>query len=673
MANSDPLYYPSWSYNENPNDPSVDQTSVDKDKEIWQKLCDYVGKRQGPKNTVAKRLLTDLLIHEMGKENFIYHQQYMKKSSKDKRQATFGGQVKVVDPENAPATKNILFKNVAPFPVPKDPNDKFPIKEGSYYNFRIRGRTFNGKVTSDNTDPVVFDKNTITMQIATGNYQRKVNGCDIFDLKDKDGEKPFDLNGDDLRVPRKDIDVVENEVLRPYLKFLRFVDEAFNLPDQSVDCNSDERMIMLLDHLRKLLIDSKLDITGHPWRRVEANYKYDNETKKILDKNPYEKEPPKKKSKTLSFPDYDSDTGRRRDYKEDDKITVAGKTYILKDARNQSDPTAGPSGWVQITNGTEPYSLLDIDKQRIEVDALLWTREHTEPSVYDLFEVLRIPKSVTLEMALNDTITILEDRKDSRINTPHEWEPSIYTFYGNKRNRTRKDIWESALVNCLRSTKTDSYVRAIVDHIFLNPMLQNGKTPYTLLNNEGEMKSKAFESFDGELAQNFATHLRAGQDSAKFLMILKLPWPETKKHLRKQPERNRYYPEAFVQARYPDIFYLNLQAEHDACDRLRRTAHALSLSRERGMPVIQRPQVVAPDAFHTDYETLPLPKIVSADANGTYKGPSKGREYWDGADPNFVQEYGREAYRSGKTPRIYTEPISRHPLYPSSIKANFDS
>ena len=187
------------------------------------------------------------------------------------------------------------------------------------------------------------------------------------------------------------------------------------------------------------------------------------------------------------------------------------------------------------------------------------------------------------------------------------------------------------------------------------------------------MKSKAFESFDGELAQNFATHLRAGQDSAKFLMILKLPWPETKKHLRKQPERNRYYPEAFVEARYPDIFYLNLQAEHDACDRLRRTAHALSLSRERGMPVIQRPQVVAPDAFHTDYETLPLPKIVSADANGTYADGSSGEEYWDGADPNFVQEYGREAYRSGKTPRIYTEPISRHPLYPSSRKANFDS
>lgn len=652
--NSDPLLYPSWSYNETyENDRSIDQssvdrTSIDKDKEIWQKLFDYVDKRQRANNTFSKQLLTELLVHEMGKENFIYHQQYMKKSPKDKRQATFGGQLgrqmEVIDPKSTsdPPAKiiiDILFKNVAPFPVPKNENDKFPIKIGSYYNFRIRGRTFNGKVISDNAEPVVvFNKRTITMQIATGNYQRKVDGCDIFDLKDRDGERLFPLNGD-LKVPRKDIDVVENEVLRPYLKFLRFVDEAFNLPDQRVDCNSDERMIMILDHLRKLLIDSKLDITGHPWRRVEANYKYDNETKKILDKenNPYKKKPPKKKKPE------------------------------------------------------QPFNLLDIDKQRIELDATLWTRreygngyKRTDPSIYDLFEVLGIRKNLTLKEALIAADGILFTRK----NRPsHKWEPSIYTFYGDKRNRTREDIWESALVNCLRSKDEESYLSAIVDHIFLNPMLQNDNYLFQdvtfaqakrelnrdLETAEGRLKSKAFESFDGELAQNFATHLRAGQDSAKFLMILKLAWPETKKHLRKQPERNRYYPEAFVEARYPDIFYLNLQAEHDACDRLRRTAHALSLSRERGMPVIQRPQVVAPDAFHTDYETLPLPKIVSTDANGKYAGEGAKRKYWDGADPNFVQEYGREAYRSGKTPRIYTEPISRHPLYPSSIKAKFDS
>ena len=136
-----------------------------------------------------------------------------------------------------------------------------------------------------------------------------------------------------------------------------------------------------------------------------------------------------------------------------------------------------------------------------------------------------------------------------------------------------------------------------------------------------------------------------------------------------------------MEARYPEIFYVDLKHEHDACERLRRVAYALSLSREKGYPVISRRQVVAPDAFHTDYHTLPLPRIVSSDPRtGVYDGPSpdtvafnRKRKYWAGKDPSLLHEFGRDAKLSEATPPIYTKPISVHPLYPSAKKAAFDS
>ena len=88
----------------------------------------------------------------------------------------------------------------------------------------------------------------------------------------------------------------------------------------------------------------------------------------------------------------------------------------------------------------------------------------------------------------------------------------------------------------------------------------------------GAFKSNAFESFDQELAQNFATHMRANQDSTRYLALLRMPWPETINHLGKQPVRNRYGGFKFVECRYPEVFYLRLQREHDACDRLRQIA-----------------------------------------------------------------------------------------------------
>lgn len=578
--------YPTWDY--------VDTGRMrEDDAAIWNKLVKYVNDKVAPNAAVAKPLLLNFLEHERAKENYQSVPLYMKKSSKDKLSTG--------------------MKAVAPFVVPREENDNYGIKKQAYYNFRIRGRTFNGKVIDgEMTDSVLFDASSITMLIGTGNYQRTVDGCKVVDLKDRNRLSPFkkDANGNIL-VARADIDIVQNEILRPYFKFLRLVDECFALPQD--DCHSEDRLVLLLEQLGRLFVDSKLDITGQPWRRVEMK---SNEADNVPPPKPEKPTPPPRKPEQL-------------------------------------------------------YDLKDIDRERIALDARLWTkREHgnqfkrTDPSVYDLFEVLQIAKNLTLEEALTELVRRLEARKRLE---EHLWEPSIYSFYGDKALRTREDIWESALVHCLRATEVEAYRRAIVNHLFLNPSLQRGQQPYRTsdLFNSGarhDFKSSQFESFDQELAQNFATHMRANQDSTTYLMILRMPWPQTKQHLRKQAERNRYYPEAFVEARFPEVFYVDLKHEHEACHRLRKVGYALSLSREKGYPVISRRQVVAPDAFHTDYRTLPLPRVATYNLD---------QDYWAGKDPNIVHEYGREAKMSGKTPEVFLRPVSVHPLYPSQIKARF--
>ena len=621
--------YPTWDYE---NRGSVPQ----RDDEIWQKLVTYVATKKGDNEGVAKPLLLSFLEHEMQKDNFISIKHYMKLDSNDKR---FTNETVMrinsldIDSEGNENPKPVNATAVAPFVVPEDDNDNYPIKAGAFYNFRIRGRTFNGKAMRGGTgNKIKFDQSSITMLIGTGNYQRRVDGCDVLELKDRDGNSPFkkDPTDENIVVPLTDIDIVQNEILRPYFKFMRFVDECFDL--QSSDCHKEDRMVLLLEQLGRLFVDSKLDITGNPWRRVEMK---SNEADKV----------------------------------------PAPETGKKKDPPAPAKPE-------------QRYDLKDIDRERIALDARLWTKreygnqfKRTDPSVYDLFEALQIRKGLTLEQALTELIGRLTARK---LQEPHKWEPSIYTFYGRKLGRTRTDIWESALVHCLRGSTPQDYIRAIVNHIFLNPSVQQGRQRYDANDifasgARHDFKSSRYESFDQELAENFATHMRANQDSNKFLTILNLPWPQTKQHLRKQPERNRYYPETFVEARFPEIFYVDLKHEHEACHRLRKVAYALSLSREKGLPVISRRQVVAPDAFHTDYNTLPLPRIVSSDRNtGVYNGPSPAntqpkdkRDYWSGHNPSLIKEYGRDAHRSQSTPEVFVEPVSVHPLYPSQIKAVF--
>lgn len=634
MAATNNYLYPTWDY-----DNTGKKTEEEDDAKIWQKLVDYVqSKNDGDNKDTAKPLLLDFLEHEMQKNNFISINRYIEQNPNGMRQEN-------VNSEVTRGTRNIAAKAVAPFVVPRDKNDNYAVNDKAYYNFNVRGRTFNGKVIrGGNSNTVTFDKSTVTMLIGTGNYQRMVDNCSVVDLKDRNGVSPFTKDAQrNIQISRTDIDIVQNEILRPYFKFMRFVDEAFNLP---ADCHSDDRMVLLLENLGRLFVDSKLDITGHPWRRVQM---------------------------AAEEPD---GTAKEKRREEEERLKRAKEEEEKKEKERKKKTQ-------------EPYDLKDIDRERIALDALLWTKrefgnqfKRTDPSVYDLFEALEIPKNFTLEKALRELIRRLNERKDP--NKAHDWEPSIYTFYGNKVRRTRTDMWESALVHCLQGTTPEAYTRAIVDHIFLNPSIQDAGNRYSDANlfqtgRRHDFKSNGFESFDQELAQNYATHLRASQDSNKYLMILNLPWPETKRHLRKQPERNRYYPEAYVEARYPEVFYVNLKREHEACHRLRKTAYALSLSREKGYPVISRRQVVAPDAFHTDYRTLPLPRIVSSDpSTGVYNGPSPAvtapkdkRDYWSGHNPSLAHEYGREAHRSQATPELFVEPTKRHPLYPSRTKANF--
>ena len=610
------LIHPTWDYT----------GDTENDRKIWVRLSTYIEtSNQREKNeAVARPLLRDFLRFEMEKDNSISVKRYIEQSTRDRDPAPFVFRVG--------GRKGTC---VAPFAVPADGNDDYSIKLGAHYNFSVLGKTFNGKTVGDvnGKTTITFRKDSITMLVATGNYRNKIGKCFVVDKEDRMGNPAFTFGTvgttDVVIIPRDDVHIIQNELLRPYFKFLRWVNEAFRL--DPTDCHSDERMIEILDHLGRLFVDSKLDITGHPWRRVRMSTK--NSTPVVPSPR---RKPPK--------------------------------------------PPLQPE---------QPYDLKDIDEERIALDALMWTKrefgnqhKRTDPSIYDAFEALGIDKTVPLEEALGRLILRLENRKLLRA---HPWEPRRFTFYGVKANRTRMDIWESALVNCLHADTPGAFLSAIIDHIFLNPTLQDGFRRYSDANifQSGalnDFKSGAYESFDHEIAQNFATHMRANQDSNNYLMLLRLPWPETKKLLRKQPPRNRYYPEAFVEARYPEMFYLRLKDEHEACHRLRKIAYALSLSREKGYPVISRRQVVAPDSFHTDYNTLPLPRVVSINRNtGAYDGrspdgtlPEDRREYWGGHNPGLIKEFGREARFADDAPQIYMQPKSKHPLYPSQIKADFD-
>ena len=458
----DPFYYPTW------------DEQVGEDKEIWERLKKEVTDKKGKNEAVAKKLILDFLEHEQAKDNFISRNMYIKNAQNDRIE---------------------IDVSVAPFIVPKEEYDDYKVVKKKYYNFHFHGVRYNGKVKDVIGGKAIFDKNSITKFISTGTYQSKVNGCPVLKERDTGDQIPFDTDGNrDLIIATKDVDIVQYEVLRPYFKFLSFVEQAFALDPSR--CASEDRMLLIMEHLSRLFVDSKLDISGHPWRRVQLK---GNEADTVPYKSPADK-------------------------KEDDDKSEKDKNERKRKRQEQ-------------------YGLLKIDELRLELDEELWAnpqfrdqRRNMPPSVYDLFEALSIDRTLSLPTALNVLFARLHQRR--RQPQQYDWEPSKFKLHYST-SVDKKVVWESALVNCLHSEDKKAYERAIVEHIFLNPSLQQDNSAYDqskLVQQLPELKSKAFESFDHELAQNFATHMRAGADSNKYLRIMKHPWPETKKLLLKQSE-----------------------------------------------------------------------------------------------------------------------------------------
>ena len=234
--------YPTWDYENTGKGSDAD------DKKIWKGLKRIVARKGGNNKLVGNVLLNEFLNFQQKKDNFI---------------PTIGGGDQKTD-QSA----------VAPFVIPNFDGDNSPLSHmkrvapNKYYNFHFHGKTFNGKVSRVNGGKVRFDESSVTMLLGTGKYHRQVPQggrlCDVTQLKDRNNEKVF---GTPIEINMVDVDTVQYEILRPYYKFLQFVDELYNV--DITDCNNEDTMMMIMDNLGRLFVDSKLDVTGHPWRRVQ--------------------------------------------------------------------------------------------------------------------------------------------------------------------------------------------------------------------------------------------------------------------------------------------------------------------------------------------------------------------------------------------------------------------
>ena len=587
------LLYPTWEF-----DSSAPPR---KDKEIWKKLEEFVQQQDGKNKAKATNVLLAFLDVEKQKESYTW----INKNTLEK-----------VPPAQVA---------VAPFPVPKENASDFTVSEGRFYNFLHKGKRFNAKVkkVNDANGTVEFHQDTLTQFRSNGSYLSVVDGCEVS----KNKAWGFETS---VIVDKKNVIVLQNEVLRPYIKFRRFVSDLFRLDPK--DCRSEEQTLFILEKLRSLFANAaNLDINNLPARCVRLD----------LSK---------------------STAAIRREAKIDE---------LIKQLRREKCVDATGDDWRDKTEDElkailkackekkKEYKKFDpefIDKVRIELDARLWSnREFNEhrredPSIYDLFEVLSIDRTFNLQKAIEDVIRILQTRKSLQ---SRKWEERFY-FFGNRTNITKRDVEESALVDCMEYDNFQSYQNDIIRHVFKNPYLKE-------TGGFKELKSSAFSSGDHELAQNFATYTRFKSDTVNFVQILKMPWPETKRKLRKVNPISLSNPSKFREARYPESFYLKLKHEREACDRLRHIFYALRLSKEKGYPVVQKVSVVTPEAYGTDYRTTPLPRVEAASSADT------SNEFFNG-NLNY-REHNRKRKWDGQVVRIL--PDTKHPLYPGPVKSKF--
>ena len=591
------LLYPTWEFDRS--------APARKDEEIWNKLEEFVTEQDGKNKAKATDVLQAFLRVEKNKESYTW-----------RNKNTL---------EKVPPAKVA----VAPFPVPEEKASDFTVSKGRYYNFLHKGKRFNAKVkkVDDASETVEFEKNTLTQFRSNGSYLSKINDCYVSENEALGFQ-------DKVVVDKKNVVVLQNEVLRPYIKFRRFVSDLFRLNPK--DCRSEEQTLFILEKLRSLFANgAHLDINNLPARCVRLDL---SRSTAAIRTETAKKELVKKLKREGCI----NSTGKDWMEQSEDELK-----RLLKECKKKK----------------KEYKKFDpeyIDKVRIELDARLWSnREFNEhrredPSIYDLFEIFSIDRTVSLKEATEIAIGILQRRKSL---PSKKWEEKFY-FYGDRRNISQRDVEESALVNSMHYDNFTMYQNDIVRHIFRNPFLKE-KGAFE------ELKSKAFESGDHELAQNFASYTRYQSDNINFVQILKMPWPDTKRRLRKVNPISLSNPSKFREARYPESFYLKLKEERKACDRLRHVFYTLRLSKEKGYPVVQKVSVVTPEAYGTDYRTAPLPRIEATPAD--IADVNLGAEFFNG-NLNF-KEHNRKRKWDGQMVRIL--PLSKHPFYPGPVKSKF--
>jgi len=619
------------------------------DGNIWTALEGYVSKNRGAPQKYVKCLTNFLEVEQKKKEYFP-----PKKGDP------------VLTSTERPAS--------APFAVPTDLAD-YTIAEGKYYHFRHRGKRFYGKTSgTQNGQTIRFLKDSILLYTGSGNYEREQDGKLVTDhpyfswkieaaVAAGSGSSATPAK---VLIDRDCVKVLSDELIRPWLHFCRLVDQALEL-DFS-DPQAEKHFQQMLGKLQRLFVNSKLDLRGLPHRFTCLEESKEN-IEKRRDDAKKEKEMAEWKRKSGAKWRGKHIAGMEYAQGEvvvftDDKVYVASKNTKL--APNGSTP----SEWVEWSGeGRMPmqhsWTLEEIDRWRIELDSRLWNHykdgEHkrTPPNLYDLFEVLGIDRGMNITDAFVVLSGKLGVRKGKRA---YKWDPPHYTYYDNS-NVNKTAAWESALVNCLPYYKWASYNADIVRHLVRHPSL------HKQLNTIGateSLHSKAFESGDNHLTEDFASSLRHMSDERKLGDIFRMPWPETKALLEKVPPRNRYYPEQYIEARFPESFYLNLKHEHEACHRLRKVGYLLSVSTEKGYPVLLEPSVVTPAAYGTDYRTRALPRIRTLDASVT---PTE--EVWLPPAESFSGESVSKRRRKNEPTKVLT--LASHPLYPKRPDLVFPS
>ena len=590
------LLYPTWEFEDTPvENPPVQRN----DKKIWDHLVAYARDKTGANDRRGKQLILDFLQVERKKQSF-------------------------VRPNKLTITPVVTDGAIAPFPVPENINGKYSIIAGKYYNFWHKGTRFNAQVQSLQNEQVLFKQSTLTQFRGNGNYLSEIDGCKIY----KEKKWGFDITGTNIAIDEQKVDVLQNELLRPYLRYRGFVDELYKL--DPADCRVEERVLFLLDKLRALFAHCALDLNNLPVRYVQLDTS--ESTKDTLRDE--------EKNKLIEALEKENCPEPAAGFLAESIDALKARLKKCKDKNRE----------------LKKFDEDEIDKYRLELDAFLWSRmkdgsrRRTDPSLYDLFELFSIDTTKTLQEAITEVIRIFNARK--ALPDKRNWETNL-VYYGDRRNISERAVQESVLVNSMHYDNYKAYDSDIVRHLFRYPSLYEGGTIE-------KMHSQAFVSADRQLAQDFATDLRHKADVSKFLNLTKTPWPDTKRTLRRVNARSTYYPSKFVEARLPDSFYLQVKKEHEDCNRLRRVFYLLRLGKEKGYPVAQQVSVVTPEAYGTDYRTTRLPRTIA-------KATDASAEFWSG-HLNYKQDTLKRRYGDDK---VMVLPDTVHPLYPTKLKAKF--